>query len=272
MSIQAEKLYYAYDGSRVLNNLSFTVRRGEFFIVIGPNGSGKTTLMRIIAGLLKPDQGTLAVQGQPIHQYKRKDLAQRIAFVPQQIPTDFPFIVSDVVLFGRAPHMGMFGLESGEDLAFADQAMAFTEVGHLAGRRIDQLSGGECQRVFIARAVCQNPDIIVLDEPTASLDIAHQLRIMDMMEKMREEKNVTVIMVSHDVNLAAMYADTLMLLNRGEIVKHGSPADVLTYETLESVYGCTLLVDDNPLGDYPRVTPVPGRYLKGWRSGLLSDR
>lgn len=267
VSIQAENLCYAYDGVRVLNNLSFTVRRGEFFIVIGPNGSGKTTLMRIIAGLLKADQGALAVQGQPIHQYKRKDLARRIAFVPQQIPTDFPFIVSDVVLFGRTPHMGMFGLESKEDIAFARQAMAFTEVLHLSGRRIDQLSGGECQRVFIARAVCQHPDIIVLDEPTASLDIAHQLRIMDMMEKMREEKNITVIMVSHDVNLAAMYADTLMLLHRGEIVKHGPPADVLTYETLEPVYGCTLLVDDNPLGDYPRVTPVPGRYLKkaeGW--------
>jgi len=274
-SIHAENLYYAYDGFRVLTNLSFTVHRGEFFIVIGPNGSGKTTLMRIIAGLLKPDQGNLTVQGQPIYKYKRKDLARRIAFVPQQIPTDFPFIVSDVVLFGRAPHMGTFGLESHEDIAIADQAMVFTEVAHLARRRLDQLSGGECQRVFIARAVCQHPDIIVLDEPTASLDIAHQLRIMDMMEKMREEKNVTVIMVSHDVNLAAMYADTLMLLNRGEIVKNGPPREVLTYETLESVYGCTLLVDENPLGDYPRVTPVPGRYLKkaeGGRSGLSPGR
>ncbi len=262
VSIQAENLYYAYDGAPVLNHISFTIRRGEFFIVIGPNGSGKTTLMRIIAGLLKPEQGEISIQGRPLHGYKRKELARRIAFVPQRIPTDFPFTVSDVVLFGRTPHMGMFGLESREDIAFAQHAMAFTEVAHLAGRRIDQLSGGECQRVFIARAVCQNPDIIVLDEPTASLDIAHQLRIMDMMEKMKRGKNVTVLMVSHDVNLAAMYADTLMLLNRGEIVKHGPPGAVLTYETLESVYGCALLVDDNPLGDYPRVTPVPGRYLK----------
>ncbi|RJP86506.1 MAG: ABC transporter ATP-binding protein [Desulfobacteraceae bacterium] len=262
VSVHAEKLSYAYDGLQVLNHVSFTVRRGEFFIVIGPNGSGKTTLMRIIAGLLHPDKGDLSINEQPIHKYKRKSLARQIAFVPQQMPTDFPFIVSDVVLFGRAPHMGTFGLESRGDVAFADQAMAFTEVGHLAKRRIDQLSGGECQRVFIARAICQNPDIIVLDEPTASLDIAHQLRIMDMMEKMKREKNATVIMVSHDVNLAAMYADTLLLLNRGEIVKHGHPGEVLTYETLESVYGCTLLVDENPLGRFPRVTPVPGRYLK----------
>jgi len=261
-SIHAENVSYAYDGSPVLDHLSFSIDEGAFFIVIGPNGSGKTTLMRILAGLLKPHQGTLAVQGRPIDAYRRRELARRVAFVPQQIPNDFPFIVSDVVLFGRTPHMGTFGLESREDIGFARQAMAFTEVEHLAGRRLDQLSGGECQRVFIARAVCQNPDIIVLDEPTASLDIAHQLRIMDMMEKMRKEKNVTVVMVSHDVNLAAMYADTLMLLNRGKIVKHGPPAEVLTYETLESVYGCTLLVDDNPLGDYPRVTPVPGRYLK----------
>lgn len=261
VAVCAEHLRYAYDGRVVLDDLSFSVRQGEFFIVIGPNGSGKTTLMRLIAGLLRPHQGRLLVDGRPAHKYRRRALARKIAFVPQQTPSDFPFKVADVVLFGRAPHMGAFGLAGAEDLVLAEQAMVFTEVGHLAGRRMDQLSGGECQRVFIARAVCQNPDIIVLDEPTASLDIAHQLRIMDMMEKMKQEKNATVIMVSHDVNLAAMYADTLLLLKRGVAFRHGPPGQVLTYDTLESVYGCTLLVDDNPLGDYPRVTPVPGRYL-----------
>jgi iron complex transport system ATP-binding protein len=266
-SVCAKNLSYAYDGATVLNNLSFTVNSGEFFIVIGPNGSGKTTLMKMIAGLIKIQDGTIEIKGRPVKKYKRKILAQKIAFVPQQIPMDFPFVVEDVVLFGRSPHLGTFGLTSSEDVSLAKQAMAFTEISHLARRRLNQLSGGECQRTFIARAICQAPDIIVLDEPTASLDIAHQLRIMDMMEKMKQEKNITVIMVSHDVNLAAMYADTLMLINKGQQVRVGPPSEVLTYETLESVYGCTLLVDENPLDKLPRVTPVPGRYIKG-----LADR
>ncbi|MBW1867648.1 MAG: ABC transporter ATP-binding protein, partial [Deltaproteobacteria bacterium] len=262
IAVESKNLSYAYDGTTVVSDLSFSVNTGEFFIIIGPNGSGKTTLMKIIAGLLKPDQGELEILGQSIKRYKRKNLARKIAFVPQHVPVDFPFIVSDVVLFGRSPYLGAFGLETKRDIDLARQAMAFTEVGHFSKRRLDQLSGGECQRVFIARAICQDPDIILLDEPTASLDIAHQMRIMDLMEKMKKEKNITAIMVSHDVNLAAMYADTLMLINRGELVKLGTPADVLTYKTLESAYGCTLLVDDNPLGKLPRVTPVPGRYMK----------
>jgi iron complex transport system ATP-binding protein len=266
-SVCAKNLSYAYDGATVLNNLSFNVNIGEFFIVIGPNGSGKTTLMKIIAGLIKLQSGELEIKGQSVKKYKRKILARKIAFVPQQVPTDFPFVVEDVVLFGRSPHLGTFGLESSEDIHLAEQAMKFTETSHLARRRLNQLSGGECQRTFIARAICQAPDIIVLDEPTASLDIAHQLRIMDMMEKMKQEKNITVIMVSHDVNLAAMYADTLMLINQGKQVRVGPPGEVLTYETLESVYGCPLLVDENPLDKLPRITPVPGRYIKG-----LADR
>ena len=263
ISVCAKNLSYAYDGVNVLENLSFTVSKGEFFIVIGPNGSGKTTLMKIIAGLIKNQSGKLEIKGQPIKKYKRKNLARQIAFVPQQVPTDFPFVVEDVVLFGRAPHLGTFGLASVADISHSKQAMKFTEISDLARRRLNQLSGGECQRVFIARAICQTPNIIVLDEPTASLDIAHQLRIMDMMEKMKQEKNITVIMVSHDVNLAAMYADTLMLINRGQQVRVGPPGQVLTYKTLESVYGCPLIVDENPLDKLPRVTPVPGRYIKG---------
>lgn len=262
ISVSAQNLSHAYDGSPVLNRLSFTVNQGEFFIVIGPNGSGKTTLMKMIAGLIRPQTGDIAINGKSIRKYRRKALARRIAFVPQQIPMDFPFVVEDMVLFGRSPHLGTFGLTSAEDVRHARQAMAFTEVAHLSRRRLNQLSGGECQRVFIARAICQNPEIMILDEPTASLDIAHQLRIMDMMEKMKKEKDITVIMVSHDVNLAAMYADTLMLIHRGEKVRVGTPSEVLTYSTLEQAYGCPLLVDESPLDRMPRVTPVPGRYIR----------
>ena len=137
--------------------------------------------------------------------YSRKEFARLVAFVPQGLPTDFPFTVEELVLMGRAPYNSMLGIETEEDYQVSKMAMAFTEVEHLAARKLDQLSGGEQQRVFIARAICQEPKILLLDEPTASLDLAHQARIMDLMEKLKAEKDMTVVMVSHDINLAAMY-------------------------------------------------------------------
>ncbi|MGM0452573.1 MAG: ABC transporter ATP-binding protein [Thermodesulfobacteriota bacterium] len=262
-AIDIEGLSYAYGpGQPVLQQLRFAVRKGDFFIIIGPNGSGKTTLLKILAGLIKVRAGEVRIMGRRLSAYPRKTLARRIAYVPQQTPGDFPFQVSDVVLFGRAPHLGTFGMESQSDRDMAAKAMQFMEIDHLAARRIDQLSGGECQRVFIARAICQDPEIILLDEPTAALDLSHQLRVMDLMEKMKAEKAITVAMVSHDINLAAMYADSLLLLHNGTLVQYGPPNDVLSYQTLEQAYSCPLLVDESPLGPMPRVTPVPGRYIR----------
>ncbi len=259
-AVAVNNLCYSYGNTLVLNSLSFSVPEGDFFIIIGPNGSGKTTLMKVLSGISKTGKQGLNILGRPLTGYSRKSLARTIAFVPQFVPFDFHFSVTEVVLFGRSPHLGMMGLEQKEDLEIAKQAMAFTEVDHLAHRRIDQLSGGERQRVFIARAICQQPRIMLLDEPTASLDLAHQIRVMDLMERLKEEKKITVVMVSHDVNLAAMFADNLLLLKEGRIVELGPPREVLTYSTLEKAYGCTLLVDENPLGGSPRITPVPGRF------------
>jgi iron complex transport system ATP-binding protein len=163
---------------------------------------------------------------------------------------------------GRSPHLGVLGLDREADRAVADRAMEFTGIGHFAGRRLDQLSGGERQRVFIARAICQEPEILLLDEPTAALDLAHQARIMDLMEELKKERGVTVVMVSHDLNLAALYADRMLLLGKGEAVSLGRPEQVLTYEVLEKTYGCPLLVDESPLGGAPRVTLVPSRFVK----------
>jgi iron complex transport system ATP-binding protein len=175
---------------------------------------------------------------------------------------DLPFTVGEAVLLGRAPYQGKLGIESNKDLEIANEAMLFTEVDHLAGATLDQLSGGEQQRVFLARALCQEPAIMLLDEPTASLDLAHQVKVMDLMEKLKVEKGITIVMVSHDVNLAAMYGDRVLLLEDGEIVSLGIPSDVLSFGQLEKTYGCKLLVDENPLGGFPRVTLVPGRYVK----------
>jgi iron complex transport system ATP-binding protein len=180
-----------------------------------------------------------------------------MAYVPQLFPTDFPFTVTEVVLMGRSPHLGMLGLEQKKDFEIARQALAFTGTAHLSNRKLNQLSGGERQRVLIARAICQQPQVLLLDEPTASLDLAHQVRIMDLMARLGSDKGTTIVMVSHDVNLAAMYGDRLLLLKEGRIVSLGPPNSVLTSQNLEAAYGCPLLVDESPLGEFPRVTPIP---------------
>jgi len=260
-AIHAKNIGYAYGDLQVLEDVSFSVQQGDFFIIIGPNGSGKTTLLKCISGILKHPTGTLEVSGTRIQNYSRKSLARSIAMVPQMAPADFPFTVTELVLMGRSPHLGILGVEHEKDLNIADQAMDFTGVASLAHRKVDQLSGGERQRVMVARAICQEPEIILLDEPTASLDLAHQLRVMDLMERLREERKVTILMVSHDINLAALYGNRLMLLKEGHVVSIGSPAEVLTFQTLEEAYGCPLLVDKSPLGDFQRVTLVPHKFI-----------
>jgi iron complex transport system ATP-binding protein len=259
-AITAKNLSHSFGEDLVLKNVSFHVPKRDFFIIIGPNGSGKTTLMKIISGLLKPRNGELKILNRSIDQYHRNALARTIAFVPQMTFADFPFTVTEIVLMGRSPYLGMLGLEEEKDMEIARQAIAFTGLENLAHRKLEQLSGGEQQRVFIARAICQKPDIILLDEPTASLDLAYQVRIMDLMEQLKNEKGITVVMVSHDVNLAAMYADHLLLLHKGQVLCQGLPDEVITYQTLEAAYGCTLLVDESPLGKSPRVTLVPRKY------------
>ena len=261
-AIKIANLNHSFGKRDVLRKLSFSVEKGDFFIIIGPNGSGKTTLMKLMAGIFKLQTGQVEILGHPNRSYAPRALARAAAFVPQRLPVDLPFTVGETVLLGRAPHQGRLGIESKQDLEIAKQAMQFTEVDHLAGSTIDQLSGGEQQRVFIARAICQEPEIMLLDEPTASLDLAHQVKVMDLMEKLKVEKAITVVMVSHDVNLAAMYSDQVLLLKDGEIVCIGSPSDVLSFRKLEETYGCKLVVDESPMGGFPRITLVPGRYMK----------
>lgn len=260
-SISVKNIKLAFDNRVILNDLSFEVAAGSFFIIIGPNGSGKTTLLKLLVGLLPLKSGRVDLLSKSLGEYTAKTLARQIAYVPQNVPVEFPFTVTQVVLMGRSPHLGMLGFEGEDDLHLAHDAMKITDVVHLADRRMDQLSGGEQQRVFIARAICQQPKILLLDEPTAALDLSHQVRLMDLMEQFKNEQGVTIVMVSHDLNMAAMYADRLLLISQGRIARIGAPEQVIDYDLLENVYGCKLLVDQSPLGDYPRVHLVPRRYL-----------
>jgi len=270
-AVRLQQVWVGYGQEAVLRDLSLEVPEGAFFIIIGPNSAGKTTLAKTLAGQLRPDRGKVEILGRPVGAYSRQALARRVAVVPQYTPVDIPFTVLEVVLMGRSPHLSLAGLETRRDLELAADAMAATQVSHLAKRRLNQLSGGEVQRVIIARAICQQPQIIILDEPTASLDLAHQVHVMDLLEHLQKSRGFTVIMISHDLNLAAMYADTLLLLAQGQVVAQGEPAQVLTYDRLEQTYGCVLLVGENPLMRRPQVTLVPGRMLAKTQSYLQQN-
>lgn len=254
-----------YGPHTVIQDVSVEIDEGAFFVIIGPNGAGKTSLLKAIAGLHPLAEGGIQIQQRPIVAYSRKELARTLALVPQQINADFPFTVTETVLMGRYPHLGLLAVEGRHDLEFARQAMEFTEVSHLADRRLGQLSGGERQRVIIARAICQQSKILLLDEPTASLDPAHQLRIMDLMERLRQQELVTIVMVSHDLNLASSYADRLLLLKDGVVENIGTPRQVLTQEQLSKSYGCELLVDENPLLGTPRISLVSEKVAETMR-------
>ncbi|SCY37463.1 ABC transporter ATP-binding protein [Desulfoluna spongiiphila] len=248
-----------YGDHEVLTDISLSIKRGSFFIIAGPNGTGKTTLLKCLAGLARPRKGEVSMDDTPLSRLSRRELARRIAFLPQSVESAFTLTVREVVLMGRAPHLGMLGFHKEEDLALAEEAMAFTDVLHLADRSVDALSGGEKQRVFISRAVCQQPEFILLDEPTSALDLAHQVRIMDLMERLKHERGTGVVMVSHDLNLAAMYADALCLIHRGAVAALGTPAEVLEKNRLETVYGCRLFVEESRVAGTLRITPVPAR-------------
>ena len=248
-----------YGDHEVLTDITLSIDRGSFFIIAGPNGTGKTTLLKCLAGLARPRKGEVMMAGSPLARLNRREMARRIAFLPQSVESAFTLTVREVVLMGRAPHLGMLGFHKEEDLALAEEAMAFTDVLHLADRSIEALSGGEKQRVFISRAVCQQPEFILLDEPTSALDLAHQVRVMDLMERLKHERGTGVVMVSHDLNLAAMYADTLCLIHQGSVAALGSPAEVLEKKRLETVYGCRLFVEESRMAGALRIIPVPAR-------------
>jgi len=241
----------------LLDNFSCEIGLNEFLVVIGPNGAGKTTLLRAICGLSKVQSGKIILYGKPSKTYSRRQIASTMALVPQNMNMEFTFTVEETVLMGRYPYLGMLEQEKKKDYEIARQAMEFTQVDHLATRRLDQLSGGERQRVIIARSICQQPQIMLLDEPTAALDPSHQLSIMKLMQRFREEKNTTVVMVSHDLNLAALFASRILLVKEGKVVKSGSPTEILVPENLQEVYGCPMHVDSHPITGTPRISLIP---------------
>jgi len=252
--IEVDSVFFRYHQDWVLQDVSFQVRKGEFIGVIGPNGSGKTTLLKILYRLLSPQQGEVLFDHLSLKKMSRREIAKKIAVVAQETYPAFPFRAIEMVLMGRSPYLGHLMFESPKDLEIAKKAMEWTEILPISQRSIDELSGGERKRVFIARALAQEPEMILLDEPTSNLDIHHQVEFLDLVLSLNREKGLTILMASHDLNLASEYCDRLIFLQNGKIYKMGSPEEVMTRENIEKVYDCEVWVDRNPVSGMPRVS------------------
>lgn len=242
-----------YDAVPALEGVSLEVAPGEFIGIVGPNGSGKTTLLRAIAGLIGPERGAVLLDGAPVASLTPRQIAARVASVPQRGGDGFGFTVFELVLMGRAPHLAALAPEGRSDLAAAREAMERTRTWHLRHRRADELSGGEHQRVLVARALAQAPRVLLLDEPTAHLDIRHQLEVMSLAAGLNRS-GLTVIAALHDLNLAAMFCPHLVLLDRGRVAGSGAPVEILTRERIAAVYGVDVDVRPHPITGRPVVT------------------
>jgi len=239
-----------------LTDLSFDVGEGEILGVLGPNSAGKTTVIRLLTKLVTPARGTITVGGTPLDSMTRAELARQVAVVPQDVPAGLPFTVEQLVLMGRYPHAPRRFFETAEDVAIARAAMAATAVADLADTPVGTLSGGERQRVALARALAQRPRVLILDEPTAHLDLRYQVECVALLRRVNREQGTTVVLVSHDLNLAGELCDRLLLLADGRIARLGTPAEVLEETLLAGVYGCAVAVEKSVTTGRPVVQTV----------------
>ena len=283
-AFEVRQLSFRYDSARsrpssdrsawVIDGMEFTVRQGEIVGVIGPNGSGKSSLLKLLARLVRPQEGTIRLFGDELGLLTRESISRQVAYMPQDLSFDFPFSVLDMVLMGRFPHRrsglwNFVGWEQQEDLAVAEEAMAQTDVRHLANRMIATLSAGERQRVLLARALAQAPRVLMLDEPTAHLDLNHQLDVCRILQQVHAQLQMTVLLVSHDINLASQYCDRILIMKQGAVVCIGPPQDVIQPGVLNKVYGCQVLVDAHPDTGLPRVS-LPSQNYHQTGAGVMT--
>ncbi|CAI8027022.1 Hemin import ATP-binding protein HmuV, partial [Geodia barretti] len=251
-AIAARDVSVRLGGNPILKSVSFEARPGEIAGLIGPNGAGKSTLLRVLAGLIRPDAGTVSIGETPLKGMNAGERARRMAFMPQQ-DVAHPFTALETVLMGRYAHLGRFSLEGNRDREIAIAAMARTDTAHFEGRQLDRLSGGERQRVILARALAQEPGVMLLDEPSASLDLRHRLSIMETLRAEAANRQVAVVIALHDVSLAGRYCDRICLLSEGRIEAEGKPVEVLTADNLRNTFGVETVVQMDPASGCPQV-------------------
>jgi iron complex transport system ATP-binding protein len=253
--VEARDLSFAYGDRPALAGVSLAAHAGEMVGLLGPNGAGKSTLLRLVAGLLEPSSGQVRLCGFDPHAAPRRAVARACALVPQEPQAPWPFTVRQAVMMGRAPHQGLLAIPNRLDHGAVDGALAACDLLSIAGRRLDALSGGERRRVFFARALAQEPRVLLLDEPTAFLDLAHQVGAMEMAQ-VAARGGLCVVAVLHDLNLAAAACDRLLVLWRGRVVAEGPPAEVLTERRVEEVWGVPVWRGENGVTGAPVVLPA----------------
>lgn len=261
--VKIDNVSFTYDSLKALSNVSFQVKQGEFVGIIGPNGAGKSTLLGVISKVLKPGAGAVLLEDIDVQDMNQKDLAKRVGFVAQDSNVPFRFTVLDLVLMGRNPYLDRFKMESAEDLRIAEENMKKTGVDHLADRVVTEISGGERQRVLIARALTQSPRVLLLDEPTLHLDVSSQLEIMDLLKSLTRDDDLTVISVYHDFNLAARYCDHILLMDRGKIEGVGPPEKILTRKNIRKVFRIDVHIGHSYLTDSVYAVPLTHQKPKG---------
>ncbi|GAF48511.1 iron complex transport system ATP-binding protein [Rhodococcus wratislaviensis] len=259
----AENLSLGYGDRVIVDNLDLEVRTGVITTVIGPNGCGKSTLLRALGRLLKPRSGSVLLDGKAIGSMRTKDVARTLGMLPQAPLAPEGLTVADLVARGRHPHQSWLRQWSSDDEGEVAEALALTGVSDLADRPVDQLSGGQRQRAWISMALAQGTDILLLDEPTTYLDLAHSIEVLDLVDRMHEELGRTVVMVLHDLNLAIRYSDQLIVMRDGAIVAAGAPKDIISAELLLEVFGLEAAVIGDPVSDRPLVVPIGTRHVYG---------
>lgn len=249
MKIEIANLEFAYESTPVLENVSLKLRKGETLAVIGPNASGKTTLLKCINRILKPQEGSIMLNGEETENFERDALAKKMGYVPQTRNNGFPITVFDMVLMGRKPHGGWKPSET--DLEVTSKIIDKLGLKHIATRNIEEISGGQLQKVIVARALAQNPEVLLLDEPTSSLDLRHQLEVLDTVKR-QTRNGISVVMAMHNLNLAARYSNKFLMLNGGEIFAAGG-REVLTPKNIQSVYGVKVSITEE--SERPMIIP-----------------
>ena len=261
-ALHVKDVSVGYGERTVLDTLNVDIKRGAVTSIVGPNGCGKSTLLRTMSRLLNPTKGEIVLDGKSIHDIPTRKLATQLGLLPQTPIAPDGIMVADLVGRGRTPHQGILGRWSQQDYDIVAEALETTGISDLAERSIDELSGGQRQRVWIAMALAQRTETLLLDEPTTYLDVKHQLDVLDLLTELNRDRGTTIVMVLHDLNLAARYSDELVAVSGGKVFAHGHPREVITKENVKSVFGIDSVIITDPVSDQPAVMPIGRHHLR----------
>lgn len=254
--ISCKNLKVGYEEKVIIENLSLSINKGEVVSIIGPNGCGKSTLLKTLSRIIKPMIGGIYIQNESLKNLKSKHISQKVCLLSQHNDAPGDLTVEELVYFGRIPHKKWYESKTKSDEEIVNWAIENTGLKRYKNTPINSLSGGERQRAYIAQALCQKPDILLLDEPTTYLDISYQLEVMELVREINEKFNITIVMVLHELNQASKYSDRLVIMKDGEIVSDGCPKEVINKETIKQVYKIECDIDNDPISNKPRIHPI----------------